>query len=644
MADSYTEAQPVDAPTAYSDTQASFVADVMSALSDAQSEISERNDSITKLDGIIFGDDLLSYLKIPAGHDKTRFNWARRAVEIHTDQFMGNGFQVISTYDSKDVTSATDDDEKQRLKVINKKAKGYAEQRRNICEQVVEDNGGYTMFKDLAQNASAVGTSALKTWYDEKDKKFRITAVEAVENLYVVWSDNDFRQADAYIYVYQVSLEKAIKNYGVDADTPTSPLGQPLNQTPTGNPATVSGQKMVTIIEMTGTLCGWKADKGKISSCEVGKETEMNTLIVGKMVKRVINDPKKLPHYYVLPNKRQRRRPWGVSDISIAAIDINLSYIETFSDWRTVGSKVNFPKFKAIGFGANVVIPKPKPRTIEVLPMADGQDIGLIDQGNSAAMDFKEQIDELEKEFVRETGLSRVLFSDPTITLNSNQALMTSMKPTTDIAQAKKSLWKPVLTEMFTDMLETLAAYDNDIKELTTNDDGWFLRVVWPDYIAKYDPSAFSMLINRFNAGLISVQSFMEALGETTEEIDRIADELENAVTAGIITKQSALLAQNTIQKEIQKEQMEMQAKQQQQQADIVNSTGVDAQGKAIPPPPGAAGPGAPAGPGGAGNSAQISTPANNNPGGGIMSQPGSGATTASPAGAVAQTAQNAGA
>jgi len=622
----------------YEKLQQDFVADVLESLEQTKSETAERNGNIDKLDSVIFGTQLATYLKIPIGHDKTSINWLRRAVEIHTDQFMGNGFQVVSTYDSKDITTAGDEEEKQRIKVENKKSKEYAEQRRNLIEQIKEDNGGDSLFKDLAQNASAVGDAVIKTYYDDEEKKFIISPVESVENFYAIWSDNNFREADAYAYVYQISLQKAAKMYGCGEDTPTSPLGQPLNFSYSTSTTTISDQKMVTVIELTGLVNEWSAENGKLSEVEIGKETKMNVLIVGNKVKRLITDQKKLPNYYVLPNKRQRRRPWGVSDISEAAIDINLTYIETLSDWRTVANKVNFPKFKALGFGKNITMPKPKPRTVEMIPLSDGQDIQLINQGDSNQFDFKAQLEELEKEFVRETGLSRVLFSDPTIQLNSNQALMTSMKPTTDIAQAKKSLWKPILTQMFTDALNVIAAYDKDVAELVNSDDSWTLRVVYPDHIAKYDPSAFSMLLNRFNAGLISSQSFMEQLGETKEEVDRIADELDSSITAAIIGKQVPMVAQHVIQKEIQKEQMEMQAAQQTQQASIVNQTGVAPNGKPNTPPAGAGGAGS------VGNSAQISTAANNTPGSGIMSQAGSGATTASPAGAVAQTAQNAGA
>lgn len=594
----------------YQNVQKDFVQDVLSILSETKTEVALRNETIETLDSVVYGEGLKQRLKLPVGHDLTEVNWLRRAVEVHTDQFMGNGFQIVSSYNSKDLSMMPDGD-KERGKVENKKAKEYADQRRSLIQNIIDDNGGVVFFKELASNASAIGTSVVKSYYDATQKRWVLSQVESVENFYAIWSSNDFRQVDAVAYVYQISQTTAAKEYGCDENTPTSPLGQPLQYAWSTTSKNISDQKMVTVIEVTGFVKEWAVVKGKLVEAGYGKETELNALIVGDQVKRLIGDPKKLPRYYVLPNKRYRRRPWGVSDITDAAIDINLTYIETLSDWRTVASKVNFPKFKVMGMSPEVQIPKPKPRTIEMIPLSEGQDIDLINQGDANQIDFKAQLEELKEQFVRETAISRVLFSDPTITLNSNQALMTSMKPTTDIAVAKKALWAPILTQLFTDALETLAEYDETVKDLVSSDDGWYLKVVWPDYSAKYDPSASSMLINRFNAGLLSVQSYMEQMGESKEEVDRIEDELGNPATAAIIGKQLPMYVQGIV---------------------------------APQPPAGAPAP-TPMGPGGTpGNSAQISTPANNTPGSGIMSQPGSGATTTSPTGAVAQSAQAGGA
>lgn len=589
----------------YKKTEEAFVKDVLALLAETNSEVAERNNKIQTLDSVIYGTGLKDRLKVPAGHDLTEVNWLRRVVEVHTDQFMGNGFQMVSSYNSKDQNVNAEAD-KTRIKTENKVAREYADQRRNVTQNIIDDNGGVVLFKELASNASAIGTSVIKSYYDEKEERWILSQVESVENFYAIWSSNDFRATDAVAYVNQLSQTTAAREYGCDKNTPTSPLGQPLKYTWATPTATISDQKMITIIEITGFVKGWASSNGILKKVDYGEETELNAQIVGDSVKRLIDNTKKLPRYYIFPNKRQRRRPWGVADITDAAIDINLTYIETLSDWRTVASKVNFPKFKVMGMSPDTQIPKPKPRTVEMIPLSEGQDIEVINQGDANQIDFTAQLDELKEQFVRETAISRVLFSDPTITLNSNQALMTSMKPTTDVAVAKKALWAPILAQMFTDILTTLAEYDDTIKELVKADDDWYLKVVWPDYSAKYDPAANSMLINRFNAGLLSIQSYMEQMGETKEEMDRIEDELSTPASAAIIAKQLPALVQGLV-------------------AGQPTQAG-----------------GAPSATGGA--SAMVNTPANNTEGNGIMSQPGSGASATSPTGAIATANQNAGA
>ena len=175
-----------------------------------------------------------------------------------------------------------------------------------------------------------------------------LSPVEAVENIYVNWRSDNFREFDSIAYVYQISKREAIAKYGCDETVPTSPLGQPTKyatSTTTINPST---QPMVTVIEITGYVCEFSFNKGKLKEVPEGEETEVNALIVGDKLVRVIGDKKKVPKYYILPNRKVRRRAWGISDVSDVAIAINQTYIETLSDWRTVANKVNFPKLKLL--------------------------------------------------------------------------------------------------------------------------------------------------------------------------------------------------------------------------------------------------------------------------------------------------------
>lgn len=570
-----------------------FLATLYSKLTQLDGEISERNQDIEERDDYIYGDKLENSIDIPIGHDFTPVNWLKRTVEIHKTMFMGRPFQAVSTYDTKDVSSAADDQERQRLEIENKNEKNLSEERRRLVDNIITDNGGHALYLDGAESASAVGGWVVKAYYDKEEGRYITAPVEAVENCYALWSNDNFRDFDAFVYAYQVSKQRAAADYGLnEEELMTSPSGTPFYEDSEGKT-----YDMVTIVEVTGFVTGWGSTNGKLTKKKVGGENAFNALFVGGKQIRLIDKDNELPRYYIFPNKRERRRPWGRSDITDSAININQTYIETLSDWRTVASKVNFPKFKGFNFGPDSTMPKMKPRKIELLPVGEGQDITLLQTGDANGLDFGRQLDELKEQFVRETGISRVLFDDPSVTLNSNQALLTSMKPTSDLAENKKQVWAPILAQMFTDAINIIASHKKEYAQLTKGD--WKLKIQWPSVMQKEDPVYQQMLLNRWNAGTLSFQTFLEMQGETKEEIDRIRDEFYDPVTAAAIGKQFPQLAQFVL--GLPGSQQEM-------------------------------------------GGGQQATVAQNQPGQGVASQPGSGATTTSPQGALNQANQQAGA
>jgi hypothetical protein len=532
----------------YKRTEQDFISAVRTKFTSLNGEVTQRNQDIGRRDSFIYGDMLRRSLNIPIGHDVTSVNWVRRTVEVHKNMFMGRGFQLISTYNTENLQNIDDPQQKKQVEIENNKRKEFAEQRKRFIDSIIEDNGGNSLWLDAAENASAVGFTVMKAYWDKEDKKYCISIVESVENIYALWNKDNFRSIDAVAFVYQVSKQEAIEEYGATKDVATSPLGRPLEQMVTNtNYEQFTNQPMVTILEISGKLEGWTSENGKIKPCMIGKEAELNALVVGDKITRLIDKEAEVPKFYILPNKKYRKRAWGVSDISDAAISLNQTYIETLSDWRTVAAKVNFPKYKAYGFGKDTQMPRPESRKVQLIPLADGQDISELAQSDANRIDFSKQLEELKEQFVRETGVSRVLFDDPSVTLNSNQALITSMKPTSDIAEAKKNMWGPILIKMFKDALDTIGQHIPAVKDINDSDKDWTLKVMWPSLMQKEDPIFQQMLLNRKNAGVISVQSYLEAQGESKEELDRIREEMSDPLTAAIHGNQLQLLAQQLI-------------------------------------------------------------------------------------------------
>src|SRR5690348_7388109 len=103
------------------DANSSFLSDLYSQLQGLESEVAERNAQIDDRDQFVYGDKLERSIDIPIGHDFTPVNWLRRTVDIHKTMFMGRPFQVVSTYDTRDISVASDDNDRTRLEVENKK-------------------------------------------------------------------------------------------------------------------------------------------------------------------------------------------------------------------------------------------------------------------------------------------------------------------------------------------------------------------------------------------------------------------------------------------------------------------------------------------------------------------------------------------
>ncbi len=544
--------QSTAAPDPYLQLVQSFVGETRSQLATLTGEIALRNKVISTNDAYVYGDLLARSLDVPIGHDFTPVNWLRRVAEIHRTQTMGDGFAVGSSYHGLDNSQAQNPQESQMIDLQNAKRKDFAEQRGKIIQSILRDNGGDQLWARMVEGASVIGTSVLKTWYDPKKGQYKMESIESVEHFYAVWSRSNFRSHDFVAFVYQISKQNAVDQFNVPPTVATSPLGMPLAVLSSANTVEyISTQPMVTVMEVNGKIQGWKTDgKGTIMRCNVGEETPINAVIVGDRVKKIVDDPKYMPHFYILPNKLIRKRPWGLPDISQPAISINQTYIETLSDWRTVASKVNFPKYKAFGFGMDTQMPKPKARTVEMIGLGEGQDIQPIQnpqaQANDA-LDFERQMAELKEEFVRETGISQQLFDNPDGPANyaSNQTMMTAMSTISDQVTARRQLWEPIIVKIFEDALQTLSLWDDNIKQLVDDDSDWYLRVQWPPALKKEDPAYQTMQMNRFVGGTLSLQSLMERLGENgKEEIDRIRDEMDDTLTAAIHGKMLQLMAE----------------------------------------------------------------------------------------------------
>lgn len=545
-----------------------LVSDVMTALRVLEPDVVRRNDYMNTRDRYVYGTGLFDDLDIEGWF--AEHNYLRRVVDIHTAQLMGRPYNVYSYYNKEDLSPYADQEDELKLaEMRNQKAKANADMRKRAVDAIIRDNGGYAIWKDGARIGSVYGMTAFKQWFDKDEKKVRQSLIESPQSLFVGWTDNNFRDFDFCAYVYQISQDQAYRKYGdklADGDIfATSREGDPLSSVGNSNTSdplqqltNANGKNaesdipMVTVIDLSGYLKEWGSNgSSDVKPVKRGKEDRVSIIIVGGHLVQVETREKFIPKYYIIQNRVAPRRANGESDLSQSALDINKEIVQLEADSMMWANKNLFKLIQAKGFTAES-IPKKKPRKMQVVAMAPEQSLEEMTGNNGTLQEFRALIESKIEAFVRVTNVGRVLFDDPSINSGSNQALITTLKPVIDIVEDKQSRWEPVIREMFEDALALSAEFIPELKDAVEGDD-WYLCVEWPSVLRREDAAYQQMWLNRFINNTVSLETYLEKMGDndTSEEVDRLKDELKDPVTAAILGRQVSEIAHQAINKSL---------------------------------------------------------------------------------------------
>jgi hypothetical protein len=553
-----------DTPTTpvVTDPSEQVVGAIKKSLSGQKTDVEKRNTYINKRRRYIYEEGLFEGLDFSRGRDKTMYNFLDRTCEIQTSQFMGRGFSIYSNYNKEDLSIYSDPQEQQQAELKNKKLKINAETRKKVWDAIVADNGGFDLFMRGARLGSEGGNTVYKCWFDKKQNKYRINLIENVNNYWAGWASSDFREKDFDCYMYQISEAAAYRDYGSylkDGETfKTTPGGLPLAEniqdTDVYGGSFQKGDEgstqtsMVTVIDYTGYLPGYSFKDGKPVTVKRGEEERSNVVIVGDKLCHANSDDKYLPDYYFIPNRHKTNWPYGLSDISDSAIDINKTFVYAMSTGVTLYYKEIAPTYLAKGYGSSNLPKRQGTGTTTMIPMELQQSLELLEAPATYVGVTKQLLDELKENYVREVGIGRVLFDDPSINPTSNQALMTTLKPVVDKAEAKQKIWEPIILQMARRALEVSAQHVKELKDAVA-EPGWDFYVEWPSVLRKEDAAYQQMWLNLYNANVISIDTYLEKVGidDTSEEIDRSRDDMKDPVKAAIRSRQLGVLAQQVI-------------------------------------------------------------------------------------------------
>ena len=534
-----------------------------SMLNELETDINVRNSYINKRYSMVYEDAIMAGLSIKAGHDVTKYNYLPRVVDIHAAQLFGRMPQVITSYDKEDLSifdiGVTDPEaakaEKEKARLRNARKFTDAEVRNLAIRNIMLDNDFESMIARGATIGAVGGITVIKGWLDKKAETYKFSLLETPQNFARYWSNSNFRENDADFYMYQISVDKANRQYASKLKP-----GEKFATSQVGAAWWRAGDAMdlqkktipkVWVIDATGYFRGLTSSNGVISDSDGTDQKPFNIIIVGDKVVEV-NDSN-LPIYTVVNHEDQPGKPWGRSAISEELISVSQTMIETMSDWRTASWKLSFPKFKGIGMDS-LNAPSMEERQSAIIPLGEGQDLLPLMYDNTL-QEFPRLMQELWNSFTKLAKVSRVMLDDPTINPSSNQGMMTSMKPLIDATEDRQKRWNCAIVKMFTTALDEVATLGGDggdaLKEAISQQD-WKVQIKWPSIFRRDDPSYQQMLNNQWNAGILSHETYLEALGyDASEEVDRLRDAMEDPLRASILGRIISQMATYSLHKSL---------------------------------------------------------------------------------------------
>lgn len=500
-------------------------------------DISTRNSYVDELDNILFDDNhILSGLDVPKGHDLTKYNFLRRAWEIHSCQAGGRGFSIFSKFNKESLDGLEEGTpEYEEILLRNKAEIDKSSARTNVARAIFDDNGGRSLVRKVSDIAGAYGFCVIKGYLDENDI-YRFIPLEKPKSYIAGWSSDNFKERDFDACVYQISYSKARRTYGeyieegddfvlASNDGNTSDPLSMLKDADTGTSRETS-RKMVTVLEYTGYLGGIEEYLPDM------KDRPFSALIVGNKI--VAFRTNRLPKYYMFINKEVPGKAYGESDISKEAIDINKTYILLMSRYMAILDRSTFSILKAINFKPTN-IPTLKAGRSHIVPMTAEQDLSAVGM-NVVTYPYDRVLNEQKEALFRVLGLGRVLIDDPRVSFESSQALMIGMKSTIDIAEYKQSRWEPLFVQMLNDAIIELSKISPELRATLDESGDPQIFIKWPSILRKEDASYRTMWLNDFSRGAISLQTYLETIGidDIDEEMDRIASTMKDPVLGAI--------------------------------------------------------------------------------------------------------------
>jgi len=356
-----------------------------------------------------------------------------------------------------------------------------------LLDEIKGDNDFPIVFAEAAQNQSLLGDCFIFGPYIEwvtvgkrKLPRIRFKNIKRVENVRVIWADEDFTDFTGFIFYFRIAVKKAEKIYQEQmkkrAISSLAP-SQPLNYT------AQTGVPMCTV------KIYWD-------------DNYMLAMVDERIVDFVIHDWGFIPGVFIPNMPRHPTRPWGVSDIE-DILDAQVEYNEAACATRGKINQVAVPHIFYSGEGEPVEYHAGQAEMIRVGP----EDRIFPDPMGQSTAPFDNYLATRREDIHRLSMISEIFYGGAMTAKATGRALSVLLQGVNNKVKLKYQGWKVALQKLNANILRLVEIYVPLGKQLIQ---GYYKTdIFFPSVLIRNVTEE----INKFNMKLQSQYTTMKNLG-----------------------------------------------------------------------------------------------------------------------------------
>jgi len=361
-----------------------------------------------------------------------------------------------------------------------------AEEVEKLLDNIKADNNYPIIFSDAVQNQSLLGDCFIFGPYVEwikvgetKLPRIRFKNIKRVENVRILWSDEDFNEIEGFILHYRISVKKAEKIYeeqmkerGIEHLVQTEPVRYPK---PTGYP-------------MCTVKIYWD-------------DTYMLAMIEERVIDFVKHDWGFIPGIFV-KNIPYPTRPWGISDIE-DMLDAQVEYNEAVCATRGKINQVAIPHIFYSGTGEPIEY---QAGQAQMIKLGETDRVFPDPMGQSTAP-FDSYIAHRTDDMHKLSMISEIFYGGAMTARATGRALSVLMQGVNNKIRLKQQNWKIAIQQLNANILRLVELYVPLGRQLIQ---GYYKTdIFFPAVLIRNVTEE----INKFNMKLQSQYTTMKNLG-----------------------------------------------------------------------------------------------------------------------------------